>query len=106
MSSIAWAIAAADLGIRVAAPHAVPDRFGQPIEFVALVEDFGAANGTLVWYMPDPLPTKRLAPRFAYFVSVLNPNLYYDYNRARFIDLLTAWGWTGDSSPPAWYEPR
>ena len=105
MSSVAWATAASELGIRVVAPHVVRDRFGEPIEFVAHVLDFGMAGGTLVWYMPEPLPTARL-PFAVFFISTLNPDLYFDYDRTRFIDLLTAWGWAGPGAPPPWYEER
>lgn len=105
MSSVAWATAASELGIRVTAPHVVRDRFGATIEFVAHVLDFGTAGGTLVWYMPEPLPTARL-PFAVFFISTLNPDLYFDYDRDRFVDLLTAWGWTGSGDPPAWYGRR
>ena len=105
MSSASWVIAASDLGIRVSAPHHVRDRFGESIEFVAHVPDFGTAGGTHVWYMPEPLPTARL-PFRVFFISTLNPDLYFDYDRQRFIELLTAWGWTGAGEPPAWYTAR
>jgi len=105
LSSIAWATAASDLGVEVTAPCTIHARNGDPIEFVAHVRDFGTRGGTLVWYMPDPLPTRQL-PTTSYFVSVLNPNIYFDYDRERFIELLEAWGWTGKGSPPAWYRER
>ena len=103
MSSIAWAIAASDLGIHVDAPFEGTDRFGLPLRFVAHIADFGASSGTLVWYMPEPLPTKRMRFNVPYFVSVLNPVLYADYDRARFIALLNGWGWTGTGRAPVWY---
>ena len=107
MSSVAWAIAASDLGIRVTAPFSETDRFGSAVEFVAHVRDFGAASGTLVWHMPDPLPTARLQCNVVYFISALNPAIYAEYDRARFIALLTQWGWTGKGEPPDWYTlPR
>ena len=103
MSSIAWTIAAADLGIRVTAPYSETDRFGAAIDFIAHVHDFGSARGTLVWYMPDPLPARQL-PRRVYFISALNPALYAEYDRDRFITLLTQWGWTGKGPAPDWYR--
>jgi len=105
VSSAAWAQAASDLGIRVTAPYHLRDRFGQHIEFVAHVQDFGTVGGTLVWYMPEPLPTARL-PFRVFFISTLNPDVYFDYDRDRFMALLTAWGWTGARTPPPWYEAR
>jgi hypothetical protein len=105
LSSIAWAIAASDLGLDVTAPHTIRGRNGDPIEFVAHVRGFGTKAGTLVWYMPDPLPARQL-PATSCFVSVLNPNIYFDYDRERFIELLEGWGWTGKGSPPSWYRER
>lgn len=103
MSSVAWAIAASDLGIRVSAPFEETDRFGLPLTFIAHVRDFGASRGTLVWYMPDPLPTRRMRPGVAYFVSALNPAIYAEYDRERFVALLSGWGWVGMDAPPSWY---
>jgi hypothetical protein len=82
---VAWAIAASDLGIRVTAPFSETDRLGRPVEFVAYVRDFGASSGTLVWYMPEPLPTSRMQRNVFYLISALNPALYEDYDRERFI---------------------
>jgi hypothetical protein len=106
LSSIAWAVAASDLGIRVTAPYSLRDRFGVPIEFIAHIEDFGATSGTLVWYTPDPLPSARLPFHVFHFVSAVNPAVYAEYDRDRFIALLHGWGWgwSGAGQPPAWYE--
>ena len=104
VSSLAWAIAAADLGIRVTAPFSETDRFGKRLDFIARVHDFGSRAGTLVWYMPAPLPTAQLESGTVYFVSALNPALYAEYDRSRFIALLTGWGWSGSGQPPEWYD--
>jgi hypothetical protein len=104
MSSIAWAIAASDLGVRLTTPYSLRDRFGIPLEFIAHVEDFGASSGTLVWYMPEPIPSARLPLRAAHFVSAVNPVIYSEYDRDRYIALLNGWGWTGQGDPPGWYE--
>ena|SRR5687768_1363293 len=74
VSSVAWAIAASDLGIRVTAPYSETDRFGMPLSNVV------------------------------YFVSALNPALYAEYDRDRFIALLTGWGWSGRGQAPDWYH--
>lgn len=103
VSSTAWVLAASDLGIRVTAPFVQRDRFGDTIEFIAHVRDFGSSRGTLVWYMPEPIPTRRMVNDTAFF-SVLNPALYYDYDRDRFVTLLTQWGWSGIGTPPDWYR--
>ena len=101
MSSLAWAIAASDLGIRVSAPFSEKDHRGGVIEFVAHLPDFGSSKGTLVMYMPSVIPRLN---RIGYFVSVLNPELYAKYDRARFVDLLMAWGWSGRDAAPTWYN--
>ena len=101
MSSLAWAIAASDLEIQVTAPYSTKDDRGGIIEFVAHVPDFGSSKGTLVLYMPSVIPKLN---RVGYFVSVLRPELYAEYDRARFVGLLTAWGWNGRGIAPDWYE--
>jgi hypothetical protein len=103
VSSLAWAIAASDLGITVTAPYVDTDRFGHEIEFAAYVHHFGSSRGTFVCYMPDPLLANRLR-QSVFFISTLNPALYADYDRERFIALLRAWGWSGRGDPPYWYH--
>ena len=103
MSSLAWSIAASDLGIRVTAPYTVRDGSGGSSEFPAYLPDFGSSRGTLVWYMPDPIPRGGLTYG-SHFVSVLNPTLYAEYDRGRFVQLLTGWGWSGRGSAPEWYN--
>ena len=98
-----WVLAAADLGLDVIAPFLMIDRFGMPIEFVAHVRQFGSRRGTLVMHMPAVLPASRIGPGVYYHFSVLNPAHYSDYDRARFIEMLASWGWTGVGPPPAWY---
>ena len=104
MSSSAWVLAASDLQLDVTAPFTIRGQDGEGIAFIAHVRDFGTKAGTLVWYMPNALPTRQL-PTTA-FVSVLNPNIYFDYDRERYIGLLEAWGWTGKGPPPWWYRER
>jgi hypothetical protein len=106
VSSLAWATAASDLDIRVTAPYFETDRFGETIEFVAHVHDFGSSAGTLVWYMPDPLPMRRMKHHVIFFVSALNPAIYAEYDRHLFIKLLTAWGWTSSRRAPDWYHDQ
>jgi hypothetical protein len=96
--SRAWRDAAADLGIRVTAPYTETDGSSHPIEFLALVHDFGSPRGTLVTSMHAPRPQVS-----GYFVSGVNPGLYATYDRQSFVDALEDWGWYGEGSPPAWY---
>ena len=105
MSSTAWILAASDLELDVTAPYTARGPRGEGIEFIARVGNFGTKAGTLVAYMPHAF-TNRQMPTTPFFVSVLNPAIYFDYDRERFIDLLEAWGWTGTGPPPSWYRER
>jgi hypothetical protein len=96
--SRAWGEAAADLGIRVTAPYTAADAPGGPVEFLALLHDFGGPRGTLVRSMHAP--PLQLA---GYFVSGVNPAVYAVYDRQTFVDALQDWGWYGEGAPPAWY---
>lgn len=100
--NVAWVLAASDLGIDVTTPFVMTDRFGMPTEFIARVRGFGSRRGTLVMYMPAVIPTSRIEPGVYYHFSLLNPNLYYDYNRELFMATLASWGWTGVGRPPDW----
>jgi hypothetical protein len=99
-----WRTAATDLGIRVTAPFSITDDDGDQVQFVAHVLDFGSARGTLVWTMPHALPARRLPRGAAFFISTLNPNLYREYDRLRFVGTLEAWGWSAHGAPPDWYN--
>ena len=103
LPNAAWLLAASDLGIEVASPFTMIDRFGMPIEFVARVLHFGGRRGTLVMHMPAVIPTARIEPGVYYQFSVLNAAQYSTYNRERFIAMLASWGWTGVGPPPDWY---
>ena len=100
----AWRTAASDLGIRVTAPFSITDDDGDQVQFIAHVQDFGASGGTLVWTMPHAVPARRLPRGVVFFISTLNPNLYRDYDRSRFVSTLEAWGWSGRGAPPDWYN--
>ena len=100
----AWRAAAADLGIRVTAPFALPGpRGGAPVEFLALVHDFGAPAGALVCAAHDWDALESAGGACGYFVSGLYPDAYANYDRGQFIDTLEDWGWFGGGPPPSWY---
>ena len=54
--------------------------------------------------MPHALPARRLPRGVVFFISTLNPNLYRNYDRSRFVSTLEAWGWSGRGAPPDWYN--
>jgi hypothetical protein len=99
----AWLKAADDLQIEVVAPFQIGSRF----EFVALVRFFGAPNGMLVLDSWDE-ERAAAAERSGFGFSCMDSPFYQTYDRARFVEVLTDWTWTGDPvRRPDWYtEPR
>jgi hypothetical protein len=100
----AWRAAANDLGIEVTAPFSIRDHGGDELEFIAHIRDFGSRRGTLVWMMPEPLPAARLPHGVFYFISALNPDVFSEYDRHRFVEALEGWGWAARGEPPEWYR--
>jgi len=100
----AWRAAAIDLGIEVTAPFSLRDSHGDQIEFIAHVRDFGSRRGTLIWMMPEPMPTARLSHGVFHFISAVSPAMFGEYDRERFIEAREAWGWEGRGEPPNWYR--
>ena len=100
----AWRTAALELGIGITAPFSLTDDDGDKVQFIAHIHDFGASAGTLVWTMPHAFPIRRLPRGYAFFISTLNPDLYREYDRSRFVSTLEAWGWSGKGDPPTWYN--
>ncbi len=97
--AIAWLKAADDLQIEVVAPYRLEDRF----EFVALVPSFGSPNGMLVLGSWDE-EGAAAAERFGFGFSCMDSPFYETYDRERFVEVLTDWTWTGDSTRrPHWY---
>jgi hypothetical protein len=100
-----WRIAERDLAIRITAPFRLPGPHGhRPVEFIALVHEFGGSAGTLLMNIDDALPPLREATVPAgYFISFVNLESYARYDRQLFIDTLNDWGYFGSDAAPSWY---
>jgi len=96
----AWQTAAADLGIEVHSPCIVEDE-----TFPVHVVFFGRPAGALPVLMGDQR-SRRRAEEKGFFISLLNPAIYCNYDRAQFIETLVDWGWFGSttSEAPTWYK--
>lgn len=104
--SAAWRLAATDLGIRVEAPYSLTIGGGPPIQFEALVCDFGGPKGTLVTTIGETAKVEA-ARKAGFFSSELNPDSYRSYTPALFRDTLNDWGWFGErGAEPAWYTGK
>ena len=101
-----WRQAAEDLGIAVRAPYVLArSPAGDAIECIALVEDFGSPNGTIVLARHRaPESARSLARDRGRFVSLIDEVSYSSYNRALFVETLNDWGWFGQlDRVPVWY---
>ena len=101
----AWLAAADDLQLEVSTPY-VLHRGEREFRFIALINGFGSAQGTLIclpsqWDRQD---FAEVAKQSGFYLSALYPESYSRYDRQHFIDTLNDWGWFGDKSKvPAWY---
>lgn len=102
----AWRQAAADLGIVVLSPFTLTaDSDGGAVECVALVEQFGSPNGTVVMGRHDSAEQARVAAKAqGRFFSLIDEASYSLYDRSLFIETLDDWGWFGEiRQAPGWY---
>jgi hypothetical protein len=102
----AWRQAADDLGITLRAPYILEPGSGTDgIECIALIEDFGSSNGTVVFGRHSASELARsTAKEQGRFVSLLDEDSYSSYDRSLFIETLNDWGWFGDPDRvPEWY---
>jgi hypothetical protein len=102
----AWRQAAQDLGVAVRAPFMLAaDTDGEAIECIALIEQFGSPNGTVVLGRHNSSESTRHAAKAeGRFVSLVDEASYFSYDRSLFIDTLNDWGWFGERSrAPDWY---
>lgn len=100
----AWQAAADDLDIRFISPFQLRHPDGHVVECTGLLPDFGGPKGTVITSREDPDEVFELADCFGHFTSGLNPRYYEIYHRARFIETLCDWGWSGEGSPPPWLD--
>lgn len=94
-----------DLGLEIKAPYVIAVHTDKTLAAECLVVNFGDRNGMLVFTNYDVVkPHREQLQNLGYGYSVLEqPKANEDYVREDFIDLLSDWGWTGDSAVrPKW----
>jgi hypothetical protein len=103
----AWLDARDDLGIRVIHPFKFRSSSGEEAETVGVfLPDFGCPEGMLLTNRFDSDHVIDLADDTEYYSSGLNPEYYEPYQRDRFVQTLSDWGWYGPpEETPSWYDP-
>lgn len=102
--SRAWQEAANDLGIAFESPFYMTGTSGDSVSCAGHLPAFGGPLGSVIVSREDADEAFDLADAHGYHVSGLNPRYYERYDRARFIDTLSDWGWYGEGPPPSWYK--
>jgi hypothetical protein len=101
----AWEAAAAELGVTISGPLAVQVTPTILLPVDMWVQDFGRPKGALVASHSDTFwPLRKEIVEAGYHWSSFGP--YGDQEVARredLIEVLTDWGWCGQSDPPPWY---
>jgi hypothetical protein len=103
----AWLEASEDLGIRVVHPFRFKTLSGEEVETVGVyLPDFGSPAGMLLTCRFDSDKVCELADETEFRTSGLNPESYEPYQRERYIQTLSDWGWYGLTvEMPSWYDP-
>ncbi len=109
MTIATWLQAGRDLDIVIHAPFVLKvESKGEPIHCIALVEDFGSPNGTVVLgrHTP-PKSAQSIAHTQGRFLSLVDEESHSLCNRSPFIAPLNDWGWFGARrQPPEWYTDQ
>ncbi|NNN22582.1 MAG: hypothetical protein HKL80_11355 [Acidimicrobiales bacterium] len=103
---VAWQQASQDLEIMIHAPFVLKaESKGETIHCIALVEDFGSPNGTVVLGRHTPSKSAQLIAHIqGRFFSLVDEESYSVYSRSLFVATLNDWGWFGARrQPPEWY---
>jgi len=99
----AWKKAAKDLEIEIIAPFILVTQDNQTFRFELLVKSFGSKLGTIVFSMYK-MEEMKIAEKYGYYYSGLNPERYCTYDRDFFIETLIDWGYFGNKfEKPSWY---
>ena len=98
-----WKKASDDLKIKIQAPFMLITKDKGTFQFDLLIEGFGSPLGTVILSI-DNMDEFYTPEEYGYYCSALNSDRYETYNRQRFIDTLTDWGYFGEiSKTPDWY---
>jgi hypothetical protein len=100
----AWQKAAIDLEIEIVFPFILETNDDQIFRFELLVKKFGSKLGTIIFHM-DEMDEGKIAKKYGYYYSGLNPVKYCVYDRKLFIETLVDWGYFGSKmEKPTWYS--
>jgi len=92
----AWQLAASALGVRLVSPYLLRIENGDAIWVEGFLPDFGGKRGMIFRGI------SRDAPRTDLYVSLIS-DAYRGFDRARFIEAMSDWGWYGSADErPAW----
>jgi len=96
--------AAKDLNIRIEMPFIMKEIDGEKYSTTAYLPDFGEGKGVLICLMNENIESLILEEMSKeYFISIISPTGYCEYNREDFIASLVDWGWNGKGNPPEWF---
>ena len=101
-----WIEAAKDLGIRFISPYQFIGLNGKEYEVAGLLPDFGSEKGVLITNRKTDEEAVIMAElENDYIMPGLNPYYYDKYDRERFIETLSDWGWIGEKQKqPDWIK--
>ena len=101
-----WIEAAKDLKIRFIYPYKFIGLNGEEYEVAGLLPDFGSGKGVLITNRKTDEEAVIMASLTNdYFMTGLNPYYYNKYDRERFIETLSDWGWVGEKQQqPDWIK--
>lgn len=100
----AWKTASKDLGIEFIHPYIFKGIDGEEYEAVGLLPDFGNGKGVILTDRKTSDDVFFMANLMNDFhITLLIPRYYEVYDRERFIQTLSDWGWIGtESQKPDW----
>lgn len=99
----AWEKASQDLTIQIETPFILTTD-NKNLRYDLLIKNFGSKKGTLI-VTTDNRSEFHSPSEFGFYCSALNPFYYNHYDRERFIETLTDWGYFGlPVNKPEWYE--
>jgi hypothetical protein len=103
----AWLEASRDLGFEFVSPFALRSNDGRTVNVCGWLPHFGSVNGTIISSRSDPDEADELAEAQGYYTSGLAPRYYETYDRQRFMETLSEWGWFGPpDARPAWVTAK
>ncbi|OYY63892.1 MAG: hypothetical protein B7Y49_11770 [Sphingomonas sp. 28-62-11] len=92
----AWKVAASVLGLQLVAPYLLDIADGTAIWVEGFLPDFGGSRGMIFRGISCSAPPTDL------YVSLIS-DAYRQFDRARFVETLSDWGWYGAADErPGW----